>query len=239
VILAGGRGTRLRPYTTVLPKPLMPIGEHPILEVVVRWLAGQGVTDLTVSVGHLGELIMAVFGDGERLGVRLRYAQEDQPLGTMGPLSLLPRLADHEDFLVLNGDVLTDLDLAAMHDAHRRTGATMTIATHRRDVKIDFGVLHYDAASHRITDFVEKPTHHYDVSMGVYLLSRRCLPLIPAGRPFGFDDLVLALLARGETLHAFPHTGEWLDIGRPGDYDRANEMAAERRATTGEEPEAT
>ncbi len=224
VILAGGRGTRLYPYTTVLPKPLVPIGDRPILEIVITWLREAGVRDIVVSVGHLAELIRAFFGTGEKWGVCLQYSIEDEPLGTIGPLALIPKLK--EPFFVLNGDILTDLDLGDMYAAHLRSGAALTVATRRREVKIDFGVLRYDPATLRIGEFQEKPVIEYDVSMGVYLLTRRCLDYVPRRTHFGFDQLVLTLLKHGEPIHSFPHAGRWLDIGRPEDYEEANRVAS-------------
>ena len=219
VVLAGGKGQRLLPYTTILPKPLMPVGESPILYHVLGDLAKAGFTDITISVGHLAELIMLLLGKGEKLGVKVDYAIEDMPLGTIGPLAYIRDLG--ENFLVMNGDVLTDLDPAALWDAHMSTGAILTIATYTREVKVDFGVLKPDAEG-RIMEFVEKPTLRNDVSMGVYILNKRCLEFVPKGVHFGFDNLVLALLAAGENVRAFPHRGRWLDIGRPEDYETAN-----------------
>lgn len=219
VVLAGGKGQRLYPYTTVLPKPLLPVGEKPILHHVLQSLGKAGLRDVTISVGHLAELIMVFFGKGEKLGLRIDYAIEDEPLGTIGPLTRIENLGDN--FLVMNGDVLTDLDIKALWDAHIASSALLTIAVFAREVKIDFGVLRRDAL-HRVTEFIEKPTIPYDVSMGIYVLNKRCLDFVPPGTHFGFDELVLALLAAGETVHAFPHQGKWLDLGRPEDYETAN-----------------
>jgi NDP-sugar pyrophosphorylase family protein len=221
VVLAGGKGTRLRPYTTVLPKPLMPIGDRPILEIVLKQLAAAGFDDITMSVGHLSELIQVFFGDGKRHGFSLEYATEDTPLGTMGPLAFIERLG--ENFLVMNGDILTDLNLRELWQAHLESGATLTVATHRREVKIDFGVLRCGEAG-AVVGFEEKPQMHYDVSMGIYVLNRRCLELIPRDRPYGFDHLMHALLERGDHVQAVPHAGQWLDIGRPEDYERAQDL---------------
>ena len=219
VVLAGGKGTRLLPYTTILPKPLLPVGDRPILERVLCRLGRAGFRDITISVGHLAELIQAVCGDGQRWNLKLDYAIEDQPLGTIGPLTFIHDLG--ENFLVMNGDVLTDLDPAAPWQAHLESGAALTIATIRRQVHVDFGVLGYDAWK-QINRFEEKPTLSYDVSMGIYILNRRCLDFVPRGKPFGFDQLVLALLGAGQPVRAFPHEGQWLDLGRPEDYERAN-----------------
>lgn len=219
VILAGGKGTRLHPYTTVLPKPLLPVGDQPILERVLVRLGKVGFRDITISVGHLAELIQVFFGDGTRWGLKIDYAIEDAPLGTIGPLAFISNLG--EDFLVMNGDILTDLDLEALWRTHLDGGAALTVATYRREVNVDFGVLRYDEGK-RIVAFAEKPTIPYDVSMGIYILNRRCLDFVPKGEHFGFDQLVLALLAAGQPIQAFPHAGYWLDLGRPRDYEEAN-----------------
>ncbi|MEQ8822104.1 MAG: sugar phosphate nucleotidyltransferase [Sumerlaeia bacterium] len=219
VVLCGGHGRRLRPYTTVLPKPLMPIGDRPILEIVLARLRDCGVWRVTLCVGYLAELIQSFFGDGSRLGLEIDYSFEEKPLGTIGPLAFVKDLG--EDFLVLNGDVLTDLSPMAVFEAHRHNGADLTIATYGREVKIDFGVLRSDPGTGRVTEFVEKPVHRYEVSMGVYAVSARCLNLFEPGQAFGFDDLVLALLRENRPAVHFPHTGEWLDIGRKEDYERA------------------
>ena len=220
VVLAGGKGTRLLPYTTVLPKPLMPVGDRPVLEHVLTSLHGAGVRRVTISVGHLSELIQAFFGDGAKLGLTIDYAIEDRPLNTIGPLAFIENLG--ENFLVLNGDILTDLDLRAFWAAHCRRNVALTVATFRREVRIDFGVIHFEESGGKVRGFDEKPVLPYDVSMGIYALGRRCLDFIPSGEPFGFDQLVLALLAAHEPVQAFPHKGKWLDLGRPEDYALAN-----------------
>jgi len=221
VVLAGGKGVRLRPYTTCLPKPLVPIGdEHSILDIVLSQLARHGFRSATLAIGHLGQLIRAYIGSGHQWGIDVDYRQEDTPLGTMGPLiGMLDRLPD--EFLVMNGDILTDLDYGALLDGHRESGAPLTVATYERSVKIDFGVLETDGG--RIVGFTEKPTLGYSVSMGVYALSRATLAVYPEGQPLGFDQLVLDLLAAGTPPGTFPFSGYWLDIGRPDDYDRANQ----------------
>jgi len=225
VILAGGKGTRLRPYTTTLPKPLMPVGDRPILEIMISQLQAVGVGKITIAVNHMADLIMAFFGNGERFGVKIEYSIEDRPLGTVGPLRLIRDLPEH--FLVMNGDVLTDLDYADVYCTHVRGTAPLTIATFQRDTLIDFGVLEIDAVEGRLTGFREKPKYHFDVSMGVYAFSRSLLSRIPAGRSYGIDTLVLDLLQAGVPVKAYPFHGYWLDIGRPEDYDRANQDAGD------------
>lgn len=227
VILAGGKGVRLRPYTTTLPKPLMPIGDkHAILEIVLDQLAGCGFTSVTLAINHLGPLIKAFVGDGTRWGLRVDYIEEDRPLSTVGPLFGLKDTLP-EQFLVMNGDVLTDLDYADLLNQHTLTGAGLTVAIAERTHKIEFGVLDVEAS--RITGFREKPSLRYQVSMGVYGMSRRTLAPYPAGLSFGFDELVLDLLARRENPVTYPFTGFWLDIGRPEDYDEANRSFDELR----------
>ena len=224
VILAGGQGVRLRPYTTSLPKPLMPIGDrYSILEIVLTQLSDQGFTEVTLAIGHLGHLIRAFIGDGSRWGLRVRYLDEDRPLGTMGPvLRLLDELP--QDVLVMNGDILTDMNYAELLTTHRSSDHPLTIATYQRDVNIDFGVL--EVESEEVVAFREKPTHHYRVSMGVYGVSTAALRRYDPGRHFGFDDLVLDMLDLQTPPASFPFDGFWLDIGRPDDYDRANEEFA-------------
>ncbi|GIF72099.1 sugar phosphate nucleotidyltransferase [Asanoa siamensis] len=220
VILAGGKGVRLRPYTSRLPKPLVPIGDQfSILEIVLAQLAQQGFSSVTLAIGYLGHLIRAFVNDGSRWNMSVDYVTEDTPLGTMGPVrTMLDRLPEH--FLVMNGDVLTDIDFADVLRHHRAQNAPLTVATYAREVVIDFGVL--STVDRRVVHFVEKPTINYRVSMGVYGLSRRTLEPYTLGMPFGFDDLVLDLLARSEPPGEYPFDGYWLDIGRPDDYDRAN-----------------
>ncbi|AJE81180.1 MULTISPECIES: nucleotidyltransferase family protein [Streptomyces] len=220
VILAGGKGVRLRPYTTALPKPLVPIGDqHAILEIVLRQLASAGFTSCTLAIGHLGHIIRAYVGNGARWGLRVGYSTEDSPLGTMGPLlTMMDRLPEH--FLVMNGDILTDLDYASVLRGHIDSGAPLTIATYARDVHIDFGVLTTDSS--KVVAFTEKPRMNYRVSMGVYGLSRETLAAYTPGLPLGFDELVLDLLKADTPPHAHDFDGYWLDIGRPDDYDRAN-----------------
>ncbi len=220
IILAGGKGRRLLPYTTVLPKPLMPIGDYPILEVILRQLEHQGFDRVTICTGYLHELIHAYLDTNRRIGIRISYTHEDIPLGTIGPLRLIEDL--DESFLVMNGDILTDISYRALFEAHRQKGALATIATYRRDVNIDFGVLEKDAGN-RIVAFREKPTYHFDVSMGIYILSRKILDYVPDNRPFGFDDLMYALTGNDAAVYAYPHDGYWLDIGRPDDYQRSIE----------------
>ncbi len=220
VILAGGKGSRLRPYTVVLPKPLMPIGEYPVVEVLIRQLAHHGFRHITLAVNHQAEIIRAFFGDGEKWGLQIDYSLETQPLSTIGPLRLIPDLPEH--FLLLNWDILTDLDFSSFFGRHCRETADFTIAAHRRVHTIDYGVLQVDGES-RLCGLEEKPTASFLVSMGVYAVSRRVINLVPEGRPYGFDHLMLDLLRAGRHVRVETHEGLWLDIGRPDDYALAIE----------------
>ncbi len=220
VILAGGKGSRLRPYTIVLPKPLMPIGDYPILEVIVRQLVLQGFSHITLAVNHQAELIKAFFGDGSKWGILIEYSLEDQPLGTMGPLKLINNLPEH--FLVMNGDILTDIVFADFFENHIQSGAIYTISSHLREETIDYGVL--QTSKGFLTGFKEKPKNMYEVSMGIYMLSKKVLDFIPNNTPYGFDQLMLALLAKNEPVAVNTFTGLWLDIGRPDDYVEAIEQ---------------
>jgi NDP-sugar pyrophosphorylase family protein len=235
-ILAGGRGIRLRPYTTLIPKPLVPIGEHSVAEILLTQLASRGFTKATISLGHLGNLIRAYIGDGSQWGIEVDYVTEDVPLGTVGPvLTTLDSMPEH--FVMMNGDILTDLDYDDLLQAHLDEGASLTVATYEREHKVDFGVL--EVRDGAILDFIEKPTYTYAVSMGVYAVSREMLRDYVVGTSLGVDTLILDRLAAGEPPNSYPFHGFWLDIGRPDDFDKANEdvellrplLMPERRAS--------
>ena len=217
VILAGGRGTRLRPYTLTIPKPLVPLVDTPIVEIVIRKLANAGYDGATLAINHMGELIQAYFGTGERWGLELRYSLENEPLGTIAPLRLIDDLPD--SFLVINADVLSDLDLSRFLEDHNASGAIFTIGATSRDQVLDYGVLGVEDG--RLVDFREKPKLPQLVSMGIYAVNRRVLDYIPPAGPFGFDQLMLKLIEAGQHVNVRRHDGYWLDIGRPDDYERA------------------
>jgi NDP-sugar pyrophosphorylase family protein len=218
VILAGGKGTRLAPYTRILPKPLMPIGDMPISEILIRQMQRAGVTEVTLAVGHLSELLRAFYQDGSHYGVKIDYSYEDCPLGTAGPLAQISGLDD--TFLVTNGDVLTTLPIDRLVDSHKRSGAVATVAMHTRKVHIDLGVIRLNGG-HEIVDYIEKPTYDYLVSMGVYVFEPRVLDFIPCGQYLDFPDLVKALLAAKERVIGYPFDGYYQDLGRPDDYTQA------------------
>ncbi len=218
IILAGGKGSRLAPYTTVLPKPLMPIGDIPILDVVIRQLGYYGFKDITLAVGHLAELIMAYCGDGTKYNLKLNYSREDTPLGTAGPITIVPNLT--ETFLVMNGDLLTTLNYSDILCYHQERNAIATLATYQRQVKIDLGVIEY-SADNWVTNYVEKPTFHYAVSTGIYIFEPAILNYIEPGQRFDLPDLVLRLLDQDEKVNCYEYDGYWLDIGRHDDYQEA------------------
>jgi NDP-mannose synthase len=225
VILAGGKGSRLAPYTTVLPKPLMPIVDMPILEIVLKQLKSCGFTEIVIAVGHLAALIKAYFGDGSGLGLRVDYILEAAPLGTAGPLGNIKDL--RESFLVMNGDILTDLDYGELVAHHKTGGSIMTIATHKRTVKIDFGVL--ETVDGNVREYIEKPTLDYLVSMGVYVMEPAVRDHIKPGEYLDVPDLVRLLLASGERVNTYPFDGRWLDIGRQEDFIEAQARFEEHR----------
>lgn len=220
IILAGGKGTRLRPYTVVLPKPLMPIGEFPILEVIIRQLVRHGFDHVTLAVNHQAEIIRAFFQDGIKWGIKIDYSLEDKPLSTMAPLRLINDIPDN--FLVMNGDILTDLNFSGLFEEHVNRNNIFTISSHVREQKIDYGVLEADSSGY-LSGFAEKPKTKYLVSMGVYMASRRILDFIPKDQSYGFDDLMLDLIAAKQPAAVRPFGGYWLDIGRPDDYIQAIE----------------
>ena len=218
VVLAGGRGTRLAPYTQILPKPLMPIGEMPILEVMLRQMKRAEIGEVVLTVGHLAALLRSYFEDGKRWGVHISYSYEDQPLGTAGPLALIGDLDD--TFLVTNGDVLTTLDLSSLLAYHRQRGGIATIAVHKSQVRIDLGVVQWDG-NKCISGYIEKPTYDYTVSMGIYVFEPTVLDYIPPSQYLDFPDLVLKLIAAHEQVNGFLYDGYWKDLGRRDDYEQA------------------
>ena len=228
LILAGGKGTRLKPYTTVLPKPLMPVGDYPILEIILRQLKQAGVQEVILAVGYLSQLFQAFFQDGSRHGLKINYSCEEHRLGTAGPIALvINQLSD--DFLVMNGDLLTTLNYRNLYSFHKKMGAAATIGLYRRDVKIDFGVIETDTHN-RLTRYIEKPTHHFDVSMGVNILNKKIVrKYLQPGKYLDIPDLMTLLHKDGQAIYCFREPCYWLDIGRIDDYQTATEIFDSRR----------
>ena len=227
VIQSGGKGTRLRPYTMVLPKPLMPVGSRPVLELLLKWLRRHGTRHAYITTGHLGHLIRSYCGDGRQWDLQISYTQEPEPLGTVGALGLLRDKLD-STFLMLNGDVITDLNLNAFIAAHRQHGGMLTIATARRAVQIQFGIL--ESKGGWVTGFREKPSLTHIVSMGIYCFDAKTLDGLQHETYCDFPDLIKRLLAAGERVASYPFDGYWLDMGRPDDYATAIDEFESRRA---------
>lgn len=220
IILAGGKGTRLRPYTVVFPKPLMPIGDYPILEVIIRQLVQNSFTHITIAVNHQADLIKTFFGDGSKWGIKIDYSLEDKPLSTMAPLKLIKDLPDN--FLVMNGDVLTNLNYSEFYEYHIKRNNIFTISSYKREVKSEFGVLELDNQNN-LVGFKEKPIERYNVSMGIYMVSKKAIEYIPENTFYGFDHLMLDLIKYKKNPIVKLFDGYWLDIGRPDDYEIAIE----------------
>lgn len=231
VVLAGGKGTRLSPFTYVLPKPLLPIDQRPILDIVLTQLAREGCEKATLALGHLGHLIEVYCGDGRQWGLDLEYFRETTPLGTVGVLAQLESLPE-EPFIVMNGDVLSDLSFGELLDSHINGGAELTIGAFRRTERDELGVIETDDDG-RVTEYHEKPVHHYLVSMGIYAVQRSVVELIPTGHRMDFPDLVQALLASGRDVDTHVHANYWLDLGRPDDFTQANEQFESLRSRLG------
>ncbi len=220
VILAGGKGKRLEPYTTVLPKPLLPVGDFPILEVVIKQLKSYGFSDITLAVGHLGNLIESYFGGGEKLGVGIKYNFEQRPLGTVGALASIKNL--NKTFLVLNGDILTTFNFSGFLDYHKKKRSIATIAVTKRKLKVDFGVAECDELE-KLIRYTEKPALKYLVSMGIYLFEPEILKYIPKDEKLDFPELMNILLKKGDEVSVYRSDEFWLDLGRPEDYKRGIE----------------
>jgi NDP-sugar pyrophosphorylase family protein len=223
VILAGGRGARLAPYTTVIPKPLLPVGDKPILEIVCRQLVRAGFTHITLSLGYMSLYFRTFLAQHRRLRelVTIDFVEENVPTGTAGSLTSVPDLEG--TFLVMNGDILTTLDYADIVRHHRSRGAALTIAAHQKAVKIDLGILKLDEESH-VTGYIEKPVLHHPVSMGIYVYDASVLKYIEPGRYLDFPDLVLALVKDGQKVCAYPNDATWLDLGRQEDLLEATRL---------------
>jgi len=222
VIQAGGKGIRLQPLTTVLPKPLMPVGNMPVIETLLKWLCRNGIRKTWITIGHLGHLIKILCGDGSQWGMEIIYSEEPEPLGTVGPLQLIRDDLD-ETFLMLNGDLITNMDLGPLITFHRSHDGLVTVGVTRKSINIDLGVIEKNEDS-RIIGFREKPTMKFDVSMGIYCLDPAILELIPNGVPFGFDDLMRDMLMNDLPVYVYEHNGVWMDIGREEDFCRAQEV---------------
>ncbi|MFC1674296.1 NDP-sugar synthase [Candidatus Omnitrophota bacterium] len=223
IILAGGKGSRLEPYTASIPKPLMPVGELPILEIVIRQLRYYGFRRIKIAVGHLSGLIKAHFADGKRFDVKIEYSFEDKPLGTVGPLSIIEDL--DQDFLILNGDLVTDLDFAELLRFHVKKKNLATIGIYKKDLKIDLGIIEFD--EHRnVSDYIEKPTIQYPVSMGIYAFNKKISSYIPRSQKYDFPDLVKLLIKKKQRIGSYLFDGYWCDIGNLEDYRKVNEEFA-------------
>jgi NDP-sugar pyrophosphorylase family protein len=222
IILAGGKGTRLRPYTTVLPKPLMPVGDYPILEIIVRQLKSRGFDEIVLAVGHLSHLFQAFFQNGERFGVKIRYSFEEQALGTAGPIALALDVLD-EDFLVMNGDVLTTLNYDKLINFHKQRKAAATISVFQRKLTIDFGVI--ETREERLENYIEKPVYSLAVSMGINVLNKSAIrEFIKPGQRLDIPDLMLRLKEAGLPVACYSEPCRWLDIGRIDDYQEAGNI---------------
>jgi NDP-sugar pyrophosphorylase family protein len=229
IIMAGGKGTRLHPYSALFPKPLMPLGDMPILELLLRQMAQAGITNVVIAVNHLRHLIEAFFGDGSQFGLRIRYCTEDKPLGTAGALGNMIDDLD-ETFMVSNGDLLTSMNLAEMGRQHFETEAAASIGVFERENKIDFGLIEFDT-DNRLSAYREKPTTMYFVSMGIYILQREAVrPHIVQGEYLDMPSLLLAMRSDNQDVRCFHDDGLWLDIGRPDDFARAQTMFEQNRA---------
>lgn len=220
IILAGGKGTRLKPFTSSFPKPLVPIDDVPILEVVLRQLKFYGYNNITLAVNHLADLIKAFFGKGEKLHLNISYSLETKILGTAGPLSLINKLDN--DFLVMNGDLLTTINFQKFFQYHKDTEADITIAVYKREEKIDLGVI--ELINDEFLNYVEKPIYSFNVSMGIYVVNKKLVNLIPKDEKFDMPDLILLAKKNGYKVKCYLDNYFWLDIGRLDDYEKACEI---------------
>lgn len=225
IILAGGKGTRLKPFTINFPKPLVPLEDIPILEVVLRQLRHYGFTDIVLAVNHLAELIMAFFGNGKKLGLNITYSVEDKELGTAGPLTIIEQLENN--FLVMNGDILTTINYDDLYQYHIRNSNDATISAYKKEIKIDLGVLEIENGDFK--NYIEKPTYYFDVSMGIYVFNKSVVSLIPKGEKMDMPELILKLKQSNKKIKCYSNDYYWLDIGRVDDYEKAIEIFSDRK----------
>lgn len=226
IILAGGKGTRLKPFTVVLPKPLVPVGDYPILEIIIRQLVHHGFSHITLTVNHQADIIKAFFGDGSKWGIKIDYSLEEKALSTMGPLSLIKDLPDN--FLVMNGDILSDINYSAFYDHHTANKNHFTVSSYVREHVNLYGVL--EVKNDQLVDFKEKPKTVFEVSMGIYMVSRKVVEkYIPHNEAYGFDSLMWDMLKANDPISVKKFSGYWLDIGRPDDYAQAIEEFEAKR----------
>lgn len=225
IILAGGRGTRLRPFTSNFPKPLVPIGDMPILKIILKQLKYYGFDNVVLAVNHLAELIMSFFKTGEDLGLNISYSIENKTLGTAGPLSIIDNL--DENFLVMNGDVLTNINFHHLFEFHSENGGMATIATYKKHLAIDLGVLKIKGDT--FIDYIEKPIYDFDISMGVYIFRREIIDLLPKNEKMDLPDLIKKIRDKRKKILCYKGDYEWLDIGRILDYEEANNIFEDKR----------
>ncbi len=222
VVLAGGKGTRLRPETDETPKPLMPVGGKAVVEILLLRMQRTGLKKIHIAVNHMAEKIESTLGDGSKLGLQISYSHEKKPLSTVGPLKLIKNLPEH--FIVANADVITDLNFEKLFKNHLDSKSDLTIASYERQSQADYGILSVDESGH-VVGFNEKPVFNFIVSMGIYVFSKKILDYVPADTAFGFDSLMYELIDKGAAINSYPFDGYWLDIGRHDDYARANDEA--------------
>lgn len=218
VILAGGKGIRLKPYTENVPKPMLTIMGYPVLEIIIRQLRHEGFREVVIAVNHLKQEIQEYFENGKKWDIKISYSEEDDPLGTAGPLKKIKNLRD--DFLVVNGDILTDLRFSDFFLLHRKSGSLCTVASYAMPFSVDFGVLKIDQ-NNELTDYLEKPQFYYDISMGVYGVNKKILDYTPQDERFDMPHLIKKLIENNEKVTGYPHEGHWFDIGSSNDYKQA------------------
>ena len=229
LILVGGKGTRLKPYTNTIPKPLLPVGEKPILEIILMQLKNFGINEVVLAVGHMSQLFESFFGDGSRLEMKVSYTFEDKPVGTAGAIAYAIDSFE-KDFIVMNGDLLTTLNYRKMFEEHQKRGASGTIAISKREVKMDFGIVEIDKDG-MLVDYIEKPSYYYNFGMGVNILNvDHVRPFLTKGEYLDMPQLMLLLKESGLNVLSYQEDCFWLDMGRPDDYDEANKVFIERQS---------
>jgi NDP-sugar pyrophosphorylase family protein len=220
VILAGGIGSRLRPLTFSIPKPLLPVGETPILEIILNKLKSFGIDEIILAVGYKSELIETYFGDGKKMGVKIEYVEEKEPLGTAGPLAFVKRKVGKGDSIILmNGDILTKLDFGKLIETHNSKGADITIAVREYEQRSPFGVIEMEGDT--VKEIREKPTFNYDISAGIYVIKSDVIEMVPEGKKYDMPELIKEAMSKGKNVMGFKFDDYWMGVERIENYEEA------------------
>jgi NDP-mannose synthase len=221
VLMVGGKGTRLRPYSYVMPKPMVPVGKYPVLELAVRQLKKNGFDEAIFSLGYMGHIIRNHFQSGEKFGIKITYSEEKEPLGTAGHLSLV-RSQLKDTFLVMNGDILAAVNFKDLIERHKKSGAIVTAVLQKQRNTLEYGVVNTDENG-MVLAYIEKPTQEHNATIGMYIMEPGVLDYIDDGKRLDMPDLITKLVNAKRKVNSYQLEGTWLHLSKPGDVEKAND----------------